>query len=184
MHSINIFNWTFLDNISIVVLHVQDLFKSILKKTGKGTTLSGRTFLWDSVFDVIKNKPLLGNGMQTVAYDKNFFYTKSKIKLPFLHVVHAHNTYMTTLYRYGFIGLSLFITILLLSIKKLKVNCDNRYSNIFFVCIIITLLLGIFDTLDYSGFYFILSCAYGIKFIVSRDTITTPKKRKLLKNEK
>lgn len=164
-HAVTIFGGTIIANLSIVVFRVQNLFKFALDKIGKGTTLSGRTYLWNSVFEVVKSKPWLGNGMQSVAYDKNFFFTTSKTNLPFLHVVHAHNTYMTTLYRYGLVGLSLFTAILYMPIQKLKANYTNRYANVLFTCIVITLLLGIFDTLDYSGFYFILSCAYAIEVI-------------------
>lgn len=166
-HAIAIFGGTIVANLGIVVLRVQNLFAPILNKIGKGATLSGRTHLWDSVFSVTKNSRWLGNGMQTVAYDKSFFFTSSKTNLSFLKVAHAHNTYMTILYRYGIVGLSFFTTILYLPIQKLKINYISKYSNVLFIGIIITLLLGIFDTMDYSGLYFILSCAYGIDFIAS-----------------
>ncbi len=169
-HAISIFGATILANVSVVVLRVQNLFGFILNKVGKGVTLSGRTHLWDSVFSIIQHRPLLGGGMQSVAHDRNFFFTTSKTNLPFLKVTHAHNTYMTMLYRYGVIGLSLFMTILYLPINKLKANSHISYSNILFVAIIITLLLGIFDTLDYSGSYFIFSCAYSISFIAKYST--------------
>ena len=185
-HAVAAFTGTVATNIAIVILRIQNIFTPILNKIGKGATLSGRTHLWDSVFNIAKKHPWLGNGMQTEIYDKNLFFTTSKTKLPFLKVAHAHNTYMTTLYRYGGIGLSLFTMILYLPIKKLKINHTNQYANIITICIIITLLLGIFDTLDYSGFYFILSCAYGIEFITpikklientTRNTITSNKKK-------
>lgn len=168
-HATRIFGATIITNLAIVVLRVQNLFAPILNKMGKGSTLSGRTHLWDSVFSVAKNHPWLGNGMQTEAYDKTLFFTTSKTKLSFLKVAHAHNTYMTILYRSGVIGLSLFITLLYLPIRKIKTSYTNKYSAILLTGIIITLLLGIFDTLDYSGLYFILGSAYGIEFIISTD---------------
>lgn len=172
-HAISIFAGTIVANFSIVILRIQDAFAVILDKIGKSTTLSGRTFIWDAAIKAAKAHPWLGNGMQTATYDKNYFFTTSNTNLPFLKVPHAHNTYVNTLYRYGGMGLSLFIFILYLPLKKLKTSYTNPYANILTVSIIITLLLGIFDTLDYSGFYFILSCAYGISFIMTSNSTNT-----------
>ena len=160
--AIYIFIGTIIVNISFIFIKIQNLFRPILNKIGKDVTLSGRIHLWNGVIDLIKYKPLLGNGMQTVEYDKMFFGSTVNPSLPFLRVVHAHNSYMTILYRQGIVGLTLFIYILFLVFKKLQTNKTNKYYSILLTAIVISLLLAIFDTFDCSGFYFLIGTIYSI----------------------
>lgn len=159
------FVFTLLSNILIVFCKIQNIFSKLLSNLKKDITLSGRTLLWDNVLKNAKNKPILGNGMQTLIYDKDFFGSSANNELDCLKVGHAHNSYMTILYRYGILGLMSYLATILMVIFKLRENYTNKYANIIFFAIIIVLLLSIFDTIDCSGLYFILACGYSIKYI-------------------
>lgn len=154
---------TVVANLLIVVFKVQEYFTKLLSILKKDPSLSGRTFLWNGVFENTKSHPILGQGMQTIEYDKDFFGKTKNNELDFLKVSHAHNSYMTVLYRYGIMGLIAYIIPLLMSIINLQKNYKNKFANISFICITVCLLLGIFDTLDCSMFYFALGFAYSIK---------------------
>lgn len=159
-------------NVLIVLFKVQNLFKPFLDTVGKDITLSGRTYLWDAVFNLIKSKPLFGNGMQSVAYDKNFFFHSSSCELDFLAVSHAHNSYVTVLYRYGIIGLIIYLKIFWTTVGSLSKNFNNKYAKVLSLAILISLILAIFDTIDYSGLYFLLALACSINLIGGKETIT------------
>ncbi len=150
-------------NISIVVFKIQNHFKFLLQNIlHKSLTLSGRIFLWDKVLRDLETHPFIGWGMQSIEFDKNYFFTSTDYKLDFLAASHAHNSYMTVLYRYGICGLLLYIMIWILSIKKLKQNRNHPLAKVIFISFLITMLLSIFDTIDCSGLYFIMGCAYSI----------------------
>ena len=143
-------------NIVLVIGKIQYFFEPLIRKIGKDPTISGRTFLWDSIINGTPKKILLGHGMQSINYDKQYFFASSgKYKLEFLKVIHAHNTFMTILYRYGIISLFLYIYILYYNFKELQ-NKRGKYSSILFITLIVCLLLSLFDTIDCAGFYFCL----------------------------
>lgn len=162
-HSFKFFSGIVVLNISVVILRVQKLFAKLLQFMKKDITLSGRTLLWDSVLETVKNNPFLGNGMQALEYDKTLFMGNTN--LPYLAVSHAHNSFMNVLYRSGIIGLAMYLYIIFISLKKNILNNKNKFSKTLTFAVVITLCLAIFDTLDYAGFYFILACCYNIEYI-------------------
>lgn len=154
---------TLMLNIGIIVFKIQNNFKYLFENVfHKSLALSGRTFFWDKIILNLKDNWLLGVGMQNLEYDKNYFITSSPHNYPFFAAGHAHNSYMTVLYRYGFLGLINYIILWILPIHKLYVNRENKYMRVFFISFLCILLLSIFDTFDASGVYFIMAAAYGI----------------------
>ena len=163
-----------LSNIAIVKFKVQYIFESIIRKLGKDPTLSGRTFLWDKILNGSPKELLLGNGMQSLAYDKEYFVKSSgAFNLTFLRVIHAHNSFMTILYRFGIIPLIIYIYILFYNFKKLNSN-TYKYRNVLFITLLVVLLLSIFDTIDCAGLYLCIG-------MISNIEIIDNKKKKSLK---
>ena len=163
-----------LSNIAIVKFKIQYIFEGIIRKLGKDPTLSGRTFLWDKILNGSPKELLLGNGMQSIAYDKEYFVTSSgAFNLTFLRVIHAHNSFMTILYRFGIIPLILYVYMLFYNLKKLNTK-SYKYKNVLFITMIIVLLLSVFDTIDCAGLYLCMG-------IISNLEIDNKKKKKSIK---
>lgn len=151
-------------NLLFVFVKIQKIFNGFLVKIlHKDWTLSGRTYLWDKIIKDTSIRPFLGNGTQSIQYDKNYFSESYNNKLNFLAVVHGHNSFMTVLYRSGIIGLILYFTMWLAPLIMLFKSKNNNFANKLFISIIIALILSIFDTIDCSGLYFILLCAFNIE---------------------
>lgn len=161
--AVKIYILTVLANVTVIVFKIQNYFNNLLQNVlHKSLTLSGRTFLWDKILNDLVSFKYLGIGMQTIEFDQNYFFTSNDYQLQFLAVSHAHNSYMTVLYRSGICGLISYMIVWVLSLKKLKQNREHPLSNVLFIALVIVMLLSIFDTIDCSGLYFIMGCAYSI----------------------
>lgn len=153
---------TLLVNYALITVGLNETAMRIVNSLGKDATLSGRTLLWETVFRS-EDKMIAGHGMQSEIYDKSFFSSRYGFEdTNFLQVSHAHNTYVTIIYRYGILALLLFIGIIALSIKKLA-NSNYIYKNICIVAMFVCILLGIFDTIDCAMFYVILGISSGLE---------------------
>ncbi len=144
-----------LANISFILIKVQNFFSAFLLSIKKDITLSGRTMLWDHILDASPKQWLIGHGMQSPDYDRNFFGNSANPPLRHLYVTHAHNSSMNVLYRHGIIALLLYIATVactFYNISKLK----NNHATILLAIFVICLLLGIFDTIDCACFYLIM----------------------------
>ena len=83
-------------------------FNTFLSVNDKDVTLSGRTVLWDTLWDFIRQKPWLGYGYGSFfsgeAREANLLWQVHDWK-----PVHSHNGYIQLLVNVGFIGLLVFI---------------------------------------------------------------------------
>ena len=83
-------------------------FNTFLSVNNKDATLSGRTVLWDSLWDFIQQKPWIGYG-----YGSFFSGEAKEVNLLWqIHdwkPVHSHNGYIQLLLNIGFIGSVVFI---------------------------------------------------------------------------
>lgn len=139
---------------------IQLVFGKIIDIVGKDITYSGRTYLWEGVYRIIKSKPLLGIGTQSIAFDKNYFFNSTyPYFIESCKVVHAHNYIMTILYRGGILAFLIYGIIIFI------VGCNNdkrKASNglmytINFIFLAIIFMLSLFDTMDFSFLFFIFS---------------------------
>ncbi len=158
-----IINSIFLFDIFIVRFRLSYAFNKLLTMIGKFPHLSGRVLIWDAVFDNISTGHFLfGIGMQSEASDMSFF---RKYVSDVYAVNHAHNTFVDILYRFGFIGFVLFGAIIYITVDCLNKNKNNKYASVVLVSLIITLILGIFDTLLFAGFYLIVGIACNLDLL-------------------
>ena len=88
---------------------------------GRESDFSGRTRIWSSAIELIKQNPLWGNGKDG---DVILFHGHTQ----------AHNIYIDYATKYGFITLSIFILMLILIAVKMAKNTKNDlvYINAFF----------------------------------------------------
>lgn len=90
----------------------------LLQATGKDPTLSGRTEIWSSVWGAIGDRPLLGYGRGGL-----FFSPPNEISLELWREIgfrapHAHNGVLDIASQLGLIGLVLFATIFLSTLRS------------------------------------------------------------------
>ncbi len=161
-----IVNSIFLLDIAIVRFRLSYAFSYLLNAIGKFPHLSGRVLIWDAVFDTVaRDHFLFGVGMQSEQTDMLFF---KKHVSDVYAVNHAHNTFIDIVYRYGFVSLILFSLILYEAIKSLINNKNNRFATVTFVALVIALILGIFDTLLFAGFYLIIGISCNLHDISTK----------------
>ena len=81
---------------------------SLLDLVGKDVTLSGRTFIWQYVWDKIELRPWLGYGLAAFwnGYDGPSGYVQLAMTIA---VIYAHNGFLDIWLSLGAIGLSVFV---------------------------------------------------------------------------
>lgn len=166
----SIFFGYIITNVSIIIFKIQKIFTYAISLVKKDITFSGRTYIWDGVINAFNEFPIIGQGMQSIEFDKNFFYNSSApYYLECCKVVHAHNSLMTLLYRGGILSVIIYLGIIYKAIKKLYLNYLNKYARLFLITLIIILLTSIFDTMDFAGLYFILTLIINIDKIDNKS---------------
>ncbi|MDE6407077.1 MAG: O-antigen ligase family protein [Anaeroplasmataceae bacterium] len=145
-------------NYLLVFQRIQNQFEYIIVDIlHKDLTLSYRTIIWDRAFVSLEGKYLIGRG-----------YEFESVVLENLNNAnHTHNYMLMLIYRGGVVGLVLYCLMLYLPNKTLKKNKYTRnYKTITFV-MAITLLLCLFDSFDYTIFYFVMfgSCYFNAKAV-------------------
>lgn len=107
--------------ISVVVLRLQNnIAPYILKWLNKDVTLTGRVYLWDVAFKSIKQHPIFGIGDSTISNLKLFSLTMFGGKLAY-----AHNEILDYLVRYGCIGIFLYASVIVKTLKNMKLKKNN-----------------------------------------------------------
>lgn len=139
-----------LADISIVHLRVLDLFAKLLRSFNRNTTLSGRTYIWDSAIRAIQENWLLGYGIQS----------PEVLKASFIGFSHPHNTLLSILYYGGIIGLLLFGMCFFVSFRNIKLA--GRCGAFVFYSTAALMLMGVVESLGIglSRLVFPISIAY------------------------
>lgn len=137
--------------LGIVIFRLQNLFAFIIVDIlHKDITFTGRTHIWDFTFEYIKQKLLLGCGVES---------TQTRlIKYADTHVigaVNSHNQILETIYQGGIILLLVFVYIISLSIKKLEKNKKNICTKIL-ICTTFALFVAMLTEVFNMQIIFIL----------------------------
>jgi len=90
----------------------------------KGSSMRGRYEIWKHLWVMIKEKPIFGHGP-----NKEYFYDNK---------LYAENEYILMAWRYGFIGLGIYLSILasliVLALKNLNLNSA---VNLLLICVVV-----------------------------------------------
>ena len=139
------FNWLqipiYVFIVAIVFFRIHIYFDFIIVDIlGKDLTLTGRTEIWDSAIEVIKNSNIwIGNGYvengNFVPYGMNSYYQ-------------AHNQILQLLYECGIVGIILFL-VFLNSILKSTSNPTTKYDIIIVSVIYALLVIMISEVYSY-----------------------------------
>ncbi len=144
---------------SVVIFRIQNLFKflivDILKKD---LTFTGRTYIWDYVIEFIKEKKVFGYGIE----DSMLRLRKTNYWLS----THAHDQILEIIYKTGFVGILVYIILMIKSFKeiyKYKNNIIAKFISIVIFSYLIMMLTE-FYSLDMCMFLFVI--CFNIKYLV------------------
>jgi len=138
-----------LDSISFII---RDYLK-------KDITLSGRVYLWRTVFKLLQINPLFGYGVHSSESDMRMFFLSSH-GVNGTAVNHPHNHLMNVAFHGGWLALLFFLIIIVFvafTIDRIK---DRKLYAIFFAGMTAVFTAALVDTLDYSMFYLLISLPF------------------------
>lgn len=149
-------------NIAVVVFHVQNLFKGLIVDVlGKSLDLSGRTYLWEHVFQLIQSKFWLGYGIEQT------FVKTARLGRAWAGT--AHNFFLNIFYQGG--CLAFLLLILLIYIAALNFDKNFQTVKAVIIPVLIFIMMIMFIAEAYQGspwFYTTLLLAFHVSK-VERD---------------
>ncbi|MFZ9848366.1 MAG: O-antigen ligase family protein [Flavobacteriales bacterium] len=122
----------------------------------ESNSAKGRLEMWSIIWEKVKEKPLLG-----YAPDKEFFYSNE---------YYPESEYFLILYRYGFLGLFVFIAILLYSLKVSSPSFALKGDVVMFCCCIVFAVSSLTNT-PFSDQNLILILALSIAIFFNNQSI-------------
>ena len=106
-------------------------YVDVLGYFGKNTSLTGRTLLWEYAVAAIADKPILGGGYEAYwrignsGAEQLWFYSY----IPNKSGYHFHNTFLEVTVDLGFVGLGVFVILLILIIVRMSAFIFGRVTS-------------------------------------------------------
>lgn len=148
----------------IIIFRVQNIFSFVIVNILKrDLTFTGRIYIWDYVIEFIKEKPILGYGVESTIKR----YAKTKYWKSF----HAHNIFLEVLYKTGFIGFIIFIKIISLSSKELYKTTNNLISKYISWALFTFMILLLMEAYSFIYIFYIFIFAFNIKYLIKGGDI-------------
>ena len=147
---------------SIVIFRIQNLFKFIIVGIlDRDLTFTGRTYIWDYVIEFIKQKPIIGYGIEESNVRLN--------KTTFMVSTHAHDQILEIIYKSGIVGIIVYAYILIKSVYEVYKYRKTKVSQ--FISIIIFaylfMMLTEYFSLDLTMFLFVF--CLDIKYLIKES---------------
>ena len=142
---------------AVVIFRIVDYMAPILKKLGRSTTLTGRTYIWDRTIDAILERPVFGYGMQS---------TDIRVALvPEAYgATHAHNFILEHLYVGGIVQLIIVLIFIGMIIYEMQKYRKNRITH----CAVLGLACTYLIFLVESGFSLSLFTLLYLSYYVGK----------------
>jgi len=146
---------------SMVVFRIQNaLTGSILNFFEKDITFSGRTKLWDRIIRYIKQKPIIGYGIE---HNKTF-----TSKMGSQYFTHAHNTIYDVLYKGGIVSLTLFIYLIYIVIKELHKFKDGKVAKLIGFTLLCYFIMMTFEARQEKfGLWLVLELGFNVNLLIN-----------------
>ena len=156
--------------VAIVILRVQNNFANIIEATfHKSVDFTGRTQIWDKCINYIKQKPLLGLGVD-----------EFESRLNNIGIFHAHCVYLNILLEGGFIALVAFYNIFYTIFRKMKKTKVCEIKNMVSFAFLIYFISGLVEVYqDSQLIYVFMVMAYFTDFINRKK-----EEKEMIENEK
>lgn len=153
---LNYFIVYILSFISIILLRLQNCFSFfIVNFLHKDLTFTGRTYIWDSVINAIKDKLMLGHGLVTFQYNINVYTT--------------HNSLLDLLYKTGIIGFASYILIIYKSLKELYKYRNHKIAKFISIVVFAYFIMMLTEAYSYELIIFIFVFCYNVKYLIKED---------------
>ncbi len=146
---------------------------SLFSSVGKDTTLSGRTFIWQYVWDQIQLRPWLGYGLSAFwnGYEGPSGYVQLAMRIP---VIYAHNGFLDIWLSIGLVGLIVFVVgFLLTTVQSLKLLRKTNTPEGFWPLLFLTYVLlsnlteGTISTMN--NFFWAIYVAVSYSLIIAKN---------------
>jgi exopolysaccharide production protein ExoQ len=124
---------------SLILLFLSPYLIDFISRDGGGdlTSFTGRTFIWDAAEYFIEKEPIFGYGFGSSIYLLPEFSDSLGFAPP-----HAHNMYLQLLISGGYIGLSLFLLLIITCFSCCFIKRDLFSA----MCLIFIMLMGFFES--------------------------------------
>lgn len=155
----------FILQICLVFLRLQNYFSFIIENIlGKSITFTGRTELWDLSYILIRNKPVFGYGI----------YENSGLLFRNGWYYYAHNAVLEVMLQGGFLALTAFLAVFLISAFPLYKYRFHYISGIISITIFSMLIMMLMEAyITHIMLYGLLTVAYCVPEIIEQlDKIT------------
>lgn len=142
---------------TVVVFRLHEVFLGLIGQifVKNITTLSGRTDLWDNLFQLIKKKPLFGCGVQSDA--------ASTVLLRFNWGTNGHNLILHYLYQGGLIQLALYICMMVNIYKHLQKAQKKKTAQVVSAALFVFQIMGLTEAYQHPLMYLLYYFAYYAK---------------------
>ena len=146
----------------IVVFRLQDVFSIVIEFVlNKSLSFTGRTILWDKVFKLIGEKPLLGYGLQETGY----LITLTNVRFG----MHAHNIVLQYFFEGGIIYLGLYVTMLIMITRRLKKVEQSPEARCIIIALFLFLVMALMEPYRNPFVYVLYFFGYYIKDFIEQD---------------
>lgn len=155
----NYFIFSIISFFGVIIFRIQDNFKFIIETILKrSVNFTNRTYIWDYVIEFIKEKPLLGYGVEDsfVRFNKTTMYQS----------FHAHNQILEVVYKGGFISLIIFLIIIVNSIKEVLKYKETKIAKFISIILFAYMIMMLTEVYSYEYFMFLFVICYNIKYIL------------------
>ncbi len=147
----------------IVIFRIQEILnKIIIGILHKDLTLTNRTFIWDLVMKLIKQKPILGYGIE----DPIIRYYKIKE----IKSYHAHNQILEIIYKSGILGVIVIFYICYLSFKQLFKYKETQVAKIISIAIFSYSIIMITEAYSLEILFMFIILGYNVNLFIGGQT--------------
>lgn len=156
---------------AIVVFRQQDIFSGIINALGKTMTFSGRTYIWDTTFDLIKDNFIFGYGLEHYS-DRVAQYAAAGAPgaVQMVSGFHAHDRYLETVFRGGLVLLVLYLSIIFVSGREMVGAKATRAGMVVSFSLFMYLTGMLTEYYEYSPLFFVLLCiGYHVDTLPNRE---------------
>lgn len=139
--------------LAVIVFRLQDKLSFVIENLlGRTVTFTGRTFIWDNVFQLLDLSHLIkGYGMS---------YMDNAIVVNGVTYQHAHNELLHIILLGGIGALLFFSLLIFLAVRKLYQHRRDLFSALLSTALLGFAIIGLFEVVCYPGSFFLLALSY------------------------
>ena len=146
--------------IGVGALLADTVIQSVLVAVQKDPTLTGRTVIWERLFQAIHDRPVLGYGYRAFWEST---YAVNTMTISGFFAGHSHNGYVDMLLDLGGLGLAIYLVAAVTAITRLfAANMrGNEYAAFQLILMLVVMFIGLSGPVVFrpNTIYFILTCA-------------------------